>query len=136
MGRVLLERLESWVVENQILTDVQYDFRRGVGTTEQCTNLHLLISKYTLAKEGHAHLCFADLNCTFDLVNHAKLWQSLAKMGASTEIVTFLSQLYAQLTARVRYGSRGEVTPHFKITRGTCQGCVLAPLLFLLYING
>lgn len=123
------------MIDNRILTDAQYGFRRDLGTMEQCINLHLLLSKCTLVKKGHIYLCFADLSSAFNLVNHTKLWQTLVKMGSPTEIDQFLPQLYAQLTSRVRYGSRREVTPWFKITRAVQHGCVLVPLLFSLFIN-
>ena len=52
MGRVILNRLQSWADEHDILTDVQYGFRKGRGTIEQCLNLQLVIGKYTVGEKG------------------------------------------------------------------------------------
>ena len=66
LGRILLERLEDWAEEHHILNDIQYGFRRGIGTVDQCLNHTLLIGKYTQAKRGNLYLCFLDLSNAFD----------------------------------------------------------------------
>lgn len=57
-------------------------------------------------------------------------------MGAPEDIISFLSKIYARLSAKIRYGIHGECKKHFNITHGIRQGCTLAPLLFSLHING
>lgn len=118
MGRIMLGMLENWATENNSLTEAQYGFRRGIGMVEQCVNLELLIEKYTLAKERVLHLCFVDLTSALDLVNHAKLWQTLKGLGAPIDIITYLSQIYIFLTSRVRFGAMGECTLDFRVMRG------------------
>ena len=81
VGRMILARLEGWAEQNQIMGNVQYGFRKGIGTVEQCLNLSLTIGKYTIAKPGRLYLAFMDLSCAFDSVSHAKLWDALSGGG-------------------------------------------------------
>lgn len=136
MSRVLLLRLEEWAIEYSVLTPVQFGFRKRIVTIEQCTNLALLIGKYTRAKACTIYLCFSDLSSAFDLVDHNLLWPTLISMGAPRAIVGFLSCSYENLTSQVRFGPPGECSSKFKVGRGIRQGCVFAPILFSLFING
>lgn len=111
------------------------DLEGLLGRWNKCVNLEVLVGKYTLAKEVALHLCFVDLTSAFDMVNHVKLWQTLVVLGAPNDIVIYLSQIYTFLTSRVQFVLKGECTRDFRVTRGIRQGCVLAPLLFSLYIN-
>ena len=45
LWRVLLSRMEDWATHNGRAEGIQYGFRRGVGTVEQCLNLSLLLEK-------------------------------------------------------------------------------------------
>lgn len=67
----------DWVEEHCIITDVQYGFRPGKSTTDQCLNLYLLVAKYTVASNESVYLAFMDLTAAFDQVNRVnreKLW--------------------------------------------------------------
>lgn len=52
LGRVLLNRLSDWADSNRIISEVQYGFRVGKSTADQCLNLYFVIAKYTIAKPG------------------------------------------------------------------------------------
>lgn len=80
-GRVILNKLQVWIEEKDILSKFQYGFRAGLGTIEQGLNLSLIIEKYVVAKEGNLFLTFVDLSSAFDCVIHAKLWTVLEDMG-------------------------------------------------------
>ena len=87
LGRVLLERLETWVKDTQTPNHIQYVFRKGVGTTEQCLNLTLLVEKYTVAKGEALHLVFMDLSSAVDSVSHSKLRGGTVENGSRGGIV-------------------------------------------------
>lgn len=76
-----------------------------------------------------------DLSCAFDLVNHSRFCKCMDKLGMPKEIILLLTYMYSNLTAKVHFGTKGEVTPSFGTGKGDRQGCVLAPF-FSLYING
>lgn len=52
------------------------------------------------------------------------------------ELLTLIARLHENTYARIRWGSQGQVTRDFMVERGVRQGCVMAPTLFSLYING
>ena len=65
-------------------------------------------------------------------MNHKKLWQILQKMGIPDHITCLLRNLYAGQEATIRTGHG--TMDRFHIGKGVCQGCILSPCLFNLYI--
>lgn len=51
-------------------------------------------------------------------------------------LVNFLYSLHSDLSALVRLNSLGELSTEFPLKSGVRQGCTLAPLLCIFYING
>ena len=58
-------------------------------------------------------------------------WKILKEMGIPDHLSCFLRKLYAGQEATVRNGHG--TMDWFKIGKGVCQGCILAPSLFNLY---
>lgn len=136
LGRAVLNRLTEWAEEKKILVDVQYGFREGRSTTDQCLNLYLLTSKYISASDESVYLGFMDLSAAFDHVNREKLWVMMTRLGADQDLVHILRELHHNTSARVRYNAEGCTTESFFCKSGVRQGCILAPFLFSSYING
>ena len=70
MLKILQARLQQYV--NHELPDVQTDFRKGRGTTEQTANIRWIIEK---AREFQKNICFCftDYAKAFECVDHNKL---------------------------------------------------------------
>ena len=66
-------------------------------------------------------------------VDHKKLWKILKEMGIPDHLTCLLRNLYAGQEATVR--NRHRMMDWFKIGKGVCQGCILSPRLFNLYIE-
>ena len=64
------------------------------------------------------------------------MWAVFHDLGVSEEILSVLIGLHANTYAQVRWGQDGELTERIPVRRGVRQGCILAPTLFALYING
>ena len=126
MLKILQARLQQYM--NRELQDIQADFRKGRGTTDQIANICWIIKK---AKEfqKNIYFCFIDYARAFDCVNHHKLWKILKEMGIPDRLTCLLRNLYAGLEATVRHGT----TDWFQIGKGVCQGCILSPCLFNSY---
>ena len=69
----------------------------------------------------------------FDCVDHNKLWKILKEMGLPNHLTCLLRNLYAGQEATVRSGHGA--TDWFQIGKGVCQGCILSPCLFNLYVE-
>ena len=74
MLKILQSRLQQYV--NCELPDVQAGFRKGRGTRDKITNIHLIIEK---ARQFQKIVCFCfiDYAKAFDCVDHKKLWKIL-----------------------------------------------------------
>ena len=129
MLKILQARLQQYM--NCELPDVQAGFRKGRGTRDQIANIHWIIEK---AREFQKNIyCFIDYAKAFDCVDHNKLWKILQEMGILDHLTCLLRDLHAsqEATARTGHGT----TDWFQIGKGVCQGCILSPCLFNLYVE-
>ena len=113
------------------LPDVQVAFRKGRGTRDQTANIRWVIEK---AREfqKNIYFCFIDYAKAFDCVDHNKLWKILKEMGIPDHLTCLLRNLAGQeATVRTSHGK----TDQFQIGKRVCQGCILSPCLFNLYIE-
>ena len=66
-------------------------------------------------------------------VNYNKLWKILKEMVIQDHLTCLLRNLCAGQEAAVRTGHG--TTDWFQIGKGVCQGCILSPCLFNLYVE-
>jgi hypothetical protein len=79
------------------------------------------------------YLAFIDLRKAFDSVPRDVLWQVLRAYGVPPLLVELVSDLHTGTLAAVRLGSqKGEP---FSVSCGVRQGCIIAPLLFNVFID-
>ena len=83
--------------------------------------------------QKNIYFCFIDCAKAFDCVDHNKLWKILKEMGIPDHLTCLLRNLYADQEATVRTGHGP--TDWFQIGKGVCQGCILLPCLFNLYVE-
>ena len=128
--KVLQARLQQYV--NYEIPDVWAGFRKGRGTRDQIANIPWIIEK---AREfqKNIYFCFIDYAKAFDCVDHNKLWKILQEMGIPDHLNCLLRNLYAGQEAKVRIGCGTK--DWFRIGKGVCQGCVLSPCLFNLWVE-
>ena len=117
---------------NQELPDVQAGFRKGRGTRDQITNIHWMIEKSREFKKK-IYFCFIDYAKAFDCVDHNKLWKILKNIEVPDHLTCLLRNMYAEQETAVRTGHG--TTDWFQIGKGECQGCILSPCLFKLYVE-
>ena len=60
-------------------------------------------------------------------------WKTRKEMGIPDHLTCLLRNLYTGKEATVRIGH--ETTDWFQIGKGVCQGCILSPCLFNLYVE-
>ena len=129
-SKVLQSRLTE-VVDQQI-QDEQCGFRRGRGTTDQLFVLQQVVEKaWEYAKE--VYILFVDLEKAYDRVDRGLLWTVLEEYGADPQLVGAIASLYTESRSCVRIlGRKSEM---FDVGAGLRQGCVLSPLLFIVYMD-
>ena len=93
----LLERIR--VKTETEIADKQAGFRQGRGTTDQITNLRILMHK---AREHQQplYMCFVDFKKAFDSISHDKLWITMMDMGYPLHLIDLLAKLYRKQLAR------------------------------------
>ena len=83
--------------------------------------------------QKNIYFCFIDYAKAFDCVAHNQLWKILKEMGIPDHLTFLLRNLYAGQEATVRTGQG--TTDWFQIGKGVCQGCILSPYLFNVYVD-
>ena len=126
--RVLRARLKRKIEEN--LTQEQYGFRSGKGTTNAIFSLNMIIER-AVEKQKDLYLCFVDFEKAFDMVKHEEMSRMLEDIGVDGKDIRLIVNLYWDQKAAVRI--ENEKTEWVKIERGVRQGCVLSPDIFSLY---
>ena len=116
---------------NPPVPHIQARFRKGRATRDQTANIPWIIKKAEEFQKN-IHFCFTDYAKAFDCVDHNTLWKILKETGITDHLTCFLWNLYAGQQATVRLDM--EQTDWFKIRKGVCQGCILSPCLFNLYV--
>ena len=104
----------------------------GRGLTDAAFVLLQLMAK-SWSHAAPLYLAFIDLRKAFDSVPSDALWHVLRAYGTPPLLVELLMDLHAGTLAAVRLGAlKGEA---FSVSCGVRQGCVIAPLLFNVFID-
>ena len=78
-------------------------------------------------------MAFIDQKKAFDRIVRAELWKCLAERGIFGELLRAIQSLYVCSQAAVRT-REGEIE-WFEVKCGLRQGCVLSPLLFIIFMD-
>ncbi len=125
--RILLNRLEKWADENNLLSGYQTGFRRH----RECSdNIVALVS---LAMIQPLYVCFIDFKRAFPSIWLGGLFFRLRKYGCSTRLMKALESLNCGFTYSVNMdGEESDPVLHGK---GLREGSILSPFLFSLYVE-
>ncbi|CAI9736456.1 Hypothetical predicted protein [Octopus vulgaris] len=75
---------------------------------------------------------FIDLSKAFDTTSRPLLWNVLQRYGCPPELLATLRQFHDGMQTRVTLG--GGQSDYFNVQVGVKQGCVLAPILFNVFL--
>ncbi|KAL6464878.1 hypothetical protein MHYP_G00271950 [Metynnis hypsauchen] len=130
LAKVMLQRLINNITES-MLPESQCGFRKSRSTVDMIFTARLLQEK---CREQHRDMfmAFVDLSKAFDTVNRDLLWDILLQIGCPNKFVSILHQFHDGMTSRVKIG--GQESAPFLVRTGVRQGCVLAPLLFNIFL--
>lgn len=130
LAKVLLLRLNRHIVD-QVCPETQCGFRSERSTMDMIFTTRQLQEK---CREQRQNLClaFIDLTKAFDTVNREMMWRVMHKFGCPNKFIAVVRAFHDGMNASVSIG--GEETEAFGVERGVKQGCVIAPVLFNIYL--
>jgi len=132
LARVIASRLTSYVEAHGVLPESQCGFRAGRSTTDITFTVRQIQEKCR-EQQREMFTVFVDLSKAFDSVHRPGLWAVLRMIGCPPAFVHIIRSLHDGMMAAVV--ENGECSPEFEVTNSTKQGCVLAPLLFLIFFS-
>jgi len=130
--RCMATRLLSYMRKFNILTPNQFGFTKGRSTVDAILSFINLIHT-ALNDKKHVVSIFVDLKKAFDTVNHGILMSKLECYGLRGNASLWISDYLRDRKQCIKIGSSLSDVKTLNI--GVPQGSVLAPILFLLYIN-
>ena len=131
LARILLKRLVSSISEG-LMPETQCGFRANRSTVDMIFAARQLMEKCREQRRD-LYVAFVDLSKAFDSVDRELLWSILQKSGCPPRYTQVVRELHDGMKVSVRYG--GDLSEAFEVARGVKQGCVLAPVLFNLYLQ-
>ena len=130
LARILLIRLVAKISED-LLPESQCGFRANRSTVDMIFATRQVMEKCREQRRD-LYIAFVDLSKAFDSVDRELLWSVLKKCGCPNNFVAVVKQLHEGMQVRVRVV--GDLSEPFEVSRGVKQGCVLAPVLFNIYL--
>ena len=132
--RMLAERLYHIAESKGWFSKLQAGFRKGRGCEDQVLRITQAIEDaFNQTPRQSSVLVLLDFSKAYDTVWREKLLTSMLDKGVPPVYVQWLYRFLQNRQARVRYD--GTLGKSKQILQGLPQGSVLAPLLFLFYIN-
>ena len=132
--RLLQTRLQHWLEANNKLNVNQAGFRRGHSTIDQVGRItQRIFDTFEKRPPNRAVLVLLDFARAYDRVWRAALFAKMARLGVPGCVIRWTRALLTDRRARVRWGATLSDSRVFQ--EGLPQGSVLAPLLWLIYIN-
>jgi len=132
LEHVIYSSIFSHLETHKILDDCQHGFR----THRSCeTQLIGAITDFQQCLNNRKHIdaIFLDFSKAFDKVSHSKLCHKLFHYGINGQLLLWIKDYLSDRSQSVVLDGTSS-GPH-PVISGVPQGTVLAPLLFLLYIN-
>ena len=131
LAKIMLSRLTTHITED-ILPETQCGFRKNRSTLDMIFAARQVQEKCR-EQDKDLYITFIDLTKAFDTVNREILWIILKKFGTPPKFLNILKQFHTGMQACVLVG--GQQSPSFPVKVGVKQGCVLAPVIFNLFLS-
>ena len=91
------------------------------------------LSELSVEYQQQLHVAFVDFTKAYDSVVRERLWSMLYELGLPHSFIIRLASFHDHTSVKVRVASL--LSQEFRTRLGLRQGCVLAPVLFNLYLD-
>jgi len=129
---VLERRLSSWCEAKGVFGQAQAGFRRHRSTVDHIFVLAEVIKRRKQQRRP-TYVGFLDIKRAYDNVWREGLWRKMRELGIASKFIQVTKSLYDRVLSCVRVNE--QYSEWFEVGVGLRQGCVLSPLLFLIFIN-
>ena len=130
LARILLTTLIANISEN-VLPESQCGFRKHRSTNDMIFTIRQIQEK-CIEQQQYLCMVFIDLTKAFNTINRPTLWEVLKRFGCPRMFLAVLRALHEG--AQVRVIGSGSKSEPFNVCIGVRQGCVIAPVIFNLFL--
>lgn len=129
-----LIKAELLKATEHLIDPLQFAYRSKRGVQDATITLLNYIYKHLESSSNHVRLMFVDFSAAFNTIQPHLLIQRLMNIfGLEGSIVGWILDFQTCRTQRVRVN--GQFSDLTVTSTGSPQGCVLSPLLYILYTN-
>ena len=133
LERIMYNRLQKYLKDQNILHDKQFGFQTGHFTEHIISQLVDQI--YEVFEKNEYTLCvFIDLSKAFDTVDHSILLRKLELYGITDWNCAWIKIYFSNCLQYIQVDENSR-TEYCVVKCRVPQGSILGPLLFLLYVN-
>ena len=130
--KILANRIEQYIENNNVLGKTQYGFRRNRRASDALFILTQIVEQRRKKGKGLL-LAFLDIRKAYDRVWRKGLWRIMEQVGIQGKILLSIKSLYQNTTTIVQM--ENIITDSIDLEEGLRQGCTLSPVLFSIYIS-
>ena len=129
--KIMNTRFNEWAEREDVLTEAQFGFRKGRGTTDCSFILHGLIEK--MINNGEKLFAvFIDYEKAFDYLDRGAIWAKLFKGGLSSKCIRVFQSMYNKMKLEVKQSKNND---YFESNAGILQGESTSPIFFSFFVN-
>lgn len=131
--RIITNRLYKICEQYSLFGEFQTGFRKNRRTTDNLLVLSTLVKKIKIEKLD-GYLTFLDVKKAYDRIDRSILWKKMEMMGFAKKLIDNLKAIYSNPTANITWDISEEPIKNLQMPSGLRQGCIMSPLLFIIYM--
>ena len=125
--------LKSIFLDHLTTSQLQFGYKKHNSTVHALHCLREVVTYY-VNNDSRVFCTFLDASKAFDRLVHSGLFLKLMDRGIPVIILNLIISWYSELSCRVKWGNH--FSEWFEITAGVCQGGILSPDFYSIYVDG